>query len=76
MAFECEKSASALIAASTPRSQNASCVRSAAASPGVTARKQHPHSTHSWSIGLPLAATSSRAGTASRAFSSISVRAM
>src|SRR5213083_2605630 len=54
IALEWEKSASSLIAPSTPLPQNGSAARAPSSSAGVTASKQHPHSTHSWSSGLPL----------------------
>src|SRR2546427_6969385 len=76
IALECEKSASSLIAPSTPLPQNGSAARAPSSSAGVTASKQHPHSTHSWSSGLPLF-TSSRSGTtASFALSCARLRAM
>src|SRR5437773_2055581 len=76
IALEWEKSASSLIAPSTPLPQNGSAARAPSSSAGVTASKQHPHSTHSWSSGLPLF-TSSRSGTtASFALSCARLRAM
>src|SRR5213592_190884 len=76
IALEWEKSASSLIAPSTALPQNGSAARAPSSSAGVTASKQHPHSTHSWSSGLPLF-TSSRSGTtASFALSCARLRAM
>src|SRR5882672_3097971 len=75
IALECEKSASSLMAPSTPLPQNGSAARAPSASAGVTASRQHPHSTHSCSSGLPLFTSSSSGTTASLALSCARLRA-
>src|SRR6267378_3612675 len=75
IALECEKSASSLTAPSTPLPQNGSAALAPSASAGVTASRQHPHSTHSCSSGRPLLTSSSRGTTASLAFSWARLRA-
>src|SRR6266404_2899468 len=75
IALECEKSASSLMAPSTPLPQNGSAALAPSASAGVTASRQHPHSTHSCSSGRPLLTSSSNGTTASLAFSWARLRA-
>src|SRR5213592_2233055 len=75
IALEWEKSASSLIAPSTALPQNGSAARAPSSCAGVTASKQHPHSTHSWSSGLPLRTSSSNGTTASFALSCARLRA-